>query len=245
MGIALVVIGVLFVVYGVAVMLVGSGTWFFAFWYVLGAVALLAAWAVLSGRWDALPALARHIVEGVLAVLVVSFAVTQVLIMQDFGDEGEPGLDYIVVLGAQVYERGPSVVLQYRLDEAIAYLRENGSTKCIVTGGQGFNEHTAEANVMADYLIEHGIDPARVIREDQAENTEQNIANSMAFFDPEHDRVGIVTNDFHVFRSLALARKQGIAHVCGIAAGSSAPYLPNNMVRESLGIAKDFLAGNL
>lgn len=245
MGIALVVIGIACILYGVLVMLVGSGTWFFAFWYGLGALMLIAAWVVLTDRWDALSSTAKHVVEGTVAVMLVGFAITQVAILQNFGDKGEPNLDYIVVLGAQVYERGPSVVLQYRLDAAYDYLVANERTKCIVSGGQGRNEHTAEANVMADYLIGRGIDSARVIREDASKNTDQNIANSMTFFNPEGDKVGIVTNNFHLFRALALARKAGIAKVSGIAAGSSPLYLPNNMVRESLGLAKDFIVGNL
>ena len=68
---------------------------------------------------------------------------------------------------------------------------------------------------------------------------------SMQFIDPEHDRVGIVTNKFHMFRGVRIACKAGIVNVCGIAAESNPLYLPNNMVRESLGVAKDFLAGNL
>ena len=58
-------------------------------------------------------------------------------------------------------------------------------------------------------------------------------------------RVGIVTNNFHVFRSVAIARKQGLADVCGIAAPSTAFYLPNNLFREVFGITKDALWGNL
>ena len=59
------------------------------------------------------------------------------------------------------------------------------------------------------------------------------------------DRVAIVTNDYHLFRGMAIARKQGIAHVSGIAAGATPWYLPNNMARESFGLAKDFVFGNL
>lgn len=245
MGVALVIIGIACILYGVAVMLVGSGTWFFAFWYVLGALVLAAAWFVMAGKWAALPDMARHVVCGVIAVLLAGFAFTQVLILKDFGGGGEPRLDFIVVLGAQVYEDRPSVVLQYRLDAARDYLKANPSTKCIVSGGQGPNEHTAEANVMADYLVQQGIDPARIIREDASENTKENIANSREIIGSPDASVGIVTNNFHQFRSLALARKQGMTRVCGIAAGSVPLYLPNNMVRESLGIAKDFLAGNM
>ena len=57
--------------------------------------------------------------------------------------------------------------------------------------------------------------------------------------------MGIVTNNFHLFRGMRIARKAGIVNVCGIAADSNPLYLPNNMVRESLGLAKDFLAGNI
>lgn len=245
MGVALIVIGIACILYGIAVMLAGSGTWFFAVWYAVGAIVLTAAWFIVSGRWDALPVIARHIAEGVLVAMLAGFAATLVAIAQDFDDEGEPGLDYLIVLGAQIRDDGPSAVLQYRLDAACDYLRANENTKCIVTGGQGFNEHAAEANVMADYLIGRGIDPARIIREDRAENTEQNIGYSMVFLDPKKDSVGIVTNNFHVFRSVRIARKAGMENVCGIAAESDLPYLPNNMVRESLGVAKDLLAGHL
>ena len=72
-------------------------------------------------------------------------------------DKGEDGLDYIVVLGAQMRQNGPSVVLQYRLDEAIKYLNDNPDTICIVSGGQGYNEPCTEAQGMAEYLEKKGV----------------------------------------------------------------------------------------
>lgn len=39
-----------------------------------------------------------------------------------FDDDGGDDLDYIIVLGAQVYKSGPSSVLKYRLDKAAEYL---------------------------------------------------------------------------------------------------------------------------
>ena len=245
MAIVLIILGAICALYGVAVMMVGSGTWFFAFWYVLGAVLIACGWAVHAGAWDALPLAAKRTTCALLGVLLVGFLATQVCIARNFNDAGEEGLDYIIVLGAQVRDDGPSMVLRYRLDTAAEYLSRNPSTMCIVTGGQGFNEPVPEARVMADYLLGSGVDPARIIVEDQAATTSDNIVNSMAFFDPETDRVGIVTNNFHVFRGVSIARRCGIKHACGIAAPSSLPYLPNNAVRESFGIAKAFLQGNL
>ncbi len=38
---------------------------------------------------------------------------------------GPDNLDYIIVLGAQVYKNGPSPVLKFRLDKAYEYLLQN------------------------------------------------------------------------------------------------------------------------
>ena len=52
--------------------------------------------------------------------------------------------------------------------------------------------------------------------------------------------VGIITNDFHLFRAKQIARKYGLDNVCGIAAKSTPVYLPNNMLREFLAEIKFF-----
>ena len=245
MSVALVTIGVICILYGVFVMMIRSGTWFFAFWYALGALFIGAGLAVRMGLWGTLPSLARWAVGAVTAVVLFGFAVCNVLIFQDFNDRGEPGLDYIVVLGAQVHESGPSTVLKHRLDTANAYLQKNEGTTCIVSGGKGDNEHAPEAHVMAEYLIERGIPAERIIVEDASLNTAQNIEFSAQHFDRANDAVGIVTNNFHEHRALAIARKAGVAHAMGIAAPSDPAFLPNNLARESLSLMKDFLVGNL
>ena len=146
-------------------------------------------------------------------------------------------MDYIIVLGAQVHENGPSVVLKYRLDRAIAYLEENTDTFCIVSGGQGYNEPFPEAEGMAAYLKEHGVSSERILLETESQTTSQNISNSMAYLQ-EDASVGIVTNDFHMFRALQTAKSQGLQNVCGISAGSVKRYLMNNMLREFFGEIK-------
>ena len=98
---------------------------------------------------------------------------------------------------------------------------------------------------MAAYLVERGIDPARIVEEDASTSTVENIANSMALMEGVEGGVGIVTNDFHVFRSVRIAQRLGLENACGIAAPSDAWFLPNNMLREFFGVVKDFLAGNL
>ena len=245
MAIALAMLGIICVLYGLFIMALGSGTWFFAFWYALGAILLVVALSVHHGWWESLSTTAQRVIGVAAAVLLGGFLVTQAFILSGFNDHGEDGLDCLIVLGAQVRDGGPSPVLTYRLETACDYLAENPETRCIVSGGQGQNEPAAEADVMAAYLIERGIDPDRIIIENRSSNTKENVEFSAALLDPARDRVGVVTNDFHVFRGTALARKAGYAHVTGIAAPSNLDILPNNLVRESLSLAKDFLAGNL
>ena len=245
MTVALVATGIACALYGACVMMVGSGTWFFAFWYVLAALLIGSGWAVHAGVWEAVPVLGRRVIAGALALVLVGFGATQALVFKEFHDRGEPDLDFIVVLGAQVYEWGPSSVLKHRLDTAYDYLAQNERTVCIVSGGKGSNEHAAEARVMADYLIARGISAERLRIEDASQNTAQNIAFSSRLIDPAYDSVGIVTNNFHEFRALAIARKAGLSHPTGIAAPCDPFFLPNNLARESLSIAKDFLIGNL
>ncbi len=245
MGIVLIIIGIACALYGMTVMMVGSGSKFFLFWYVLAAVLAFIGWALASGAWSNFPVVARRIIQVGGGLFCAFLIVTQVMVAKEFNDRGEPDLDYLIVLGAQVRPSGLSVALKSRLDAAYDYLIENENTTCIVSGGQGPNEPMTEADAMAGYLIERGLDPNRIIRENQSTNTSENIRNSMSFINPANDHVAIVTNDYHLFRGMAIARKQGIAHVSGIAAGATPWYLPNNMARESFGLAKDFVFGNL
>ena len=67
----------------------------------------------------------------------------------------------------------------------------------------------------------------------------------MELLDKDNDSVGIVTNNFHVFRGVHLARHMGIKDVCGISAPSNIYFQLNNMVREFFGIMKDLVCGNL
>lgn len=192
-----------------------------------------------------MPAILQKSIIAFLVLGLALFFFVEGLILTGFRAGGEAGLDYIIVLGAQMKEGGPSAALKFRLDKAYDYLAANENTICIVSGGQGANEPCSEAQGMYDYLVEKGISESRILMEDKSTDTSENIAFSAKLLNKESDRVGIVTNNFHVFRSVRLARHQGIKNVCGIAARSNVYFQLNNMVREFFGIMKDFVFGNL
>ena len=122
MGILLLTLGVACIAYGVSVFLVFSGTLFFAVWLAIGVA--LVAWSrlVLSGMWDRLPALVRTGVPGIALAGLAFLLALGAAIMHDVNQKPPAGLDYLVVLGAQIKQDGPSVVLRYRLDAAYDYL---------------------------------------------------------------------------------------------------------------------------
>lgn len=173
------------------------------------------------------------------------FAIVEGMILGQFGAEAEPGADYVIVLGAQWKQSGPSYVLQKRLDKAVEYLSENSDTLVIVSGGQGINEPITEASGMKSYLIQKGIEEERILAEERSTNTYENLVFSAEFLDKENDKVVLVTNNFHVFRALQIGKKQGYEHLEGLAADSYPAMVPNNLLREFFGVAKDFVVGNL
>lgn len=241
------ILGFLCLLYCVCILLfMGYGTNFFLIWGVLAACCGGLSLLLSREKWlNRIPGWLKKSFCICCAACVALFVLVEALILSRFGAEAEAGADYVIVLGAQWKQDGPSYVLQKRLDEAIVYLEENPDTAVIVTGGQGSNEHISEAEGMYGYLMEAGIAGERILREDQATSTVENLAFSAELLDKMNDRVVLVTNDFHMFRALSIAGKMGYEQAEGLAAGSFPWMLPNNLLREFLGVLKDFLAGNL
>ncbi len=244
-AILLTIIGILCILYGIAVFLIRSGTMFYAVWLAMGAGFLLLGFLSRIRFYDRLPKIARTLLLIAAALAILLFLICEGFVLKGFGSRAPAGLDYLIVLGAQVREDGPSAVLKYRLDAAANYLQENENTLCIVTGGKGEGEPSTEGDGMRKYLLQQGIAPERIIVEDRARNTVQNIQFSSQLMTSPDAPTALVTNNFHVTRAMALARKQGLTDIYAIAAPSDPLYLPNNMFREFFGLTKDFLLGNL
>ena len=127
--------------------------------------------------------------------------------------DGEDAPEFVVVLGAQVQGDKPSLTLKKRLDLAYTYLTEHPNAEAVVSGGQGPDEQYTEASVMARYLIDRGIGEERILREEKASDTRENLAFSRALVEPlgiDTSKVLIITSDFHLCRAKFLARKQGM-----------------------------------
>lgn len=221
------------------------GSPFFLVWYALAALAGIAGYLTAASLWHLIPSWILIAGGVILAVTAVLLIIAGAEIVSAFHQKTPEDLDLLIVLGALVHPDGPSRVLQYRLDAAAEYLKRNPRTRCIVSGGQGSNEPCPEGKAMKEYLVSKGIDAGRIQEENRSKSTYENILFSRELCDPEHDRTAIVTNEFHLRRSMALARKAGFRHVYGLAGKSKAVYMPNNFLRECCALIKDRLCGNL
>ena len=143
------------------------------------------------------------------------FIFIEALIIKGMMAKPKDNCDYIIVLGCQI--RGDHITrsLKNRLDVAVSYAIDNPDTTIIVSGGRG-----------------------------KGENTTENRKYSVQYIENTDSLVGIVTNNFHIARSRLLARHAGLNNTCGMPAESDHVLFINYMVREAIGIVKDFVFGN-
>lgn len=240
------VLGAGCILYCIGIGVNGFGTYFFLLWGGIGA-ACLGFGAIVGNRrlTASIPKPVKVAAGALVCAGALAFGAVEGMILSKYGAQAEPGADYCIVLGAQWKASGPSAVLRKRLDKAVEYLKANPDTKVIVSGGKGENEPIAEARGMCEYLVQAGIDRERILVEDKSRNTYENLVFSGEFLDKEKHKVVIVTNNFHVFRALSIAKKQGYGGAEGLAADSVFGMAPNNLLREFFGVVKDFVVGNL
>lgn len=147
--------------------------------------------------------------------------------------------DAIIVLGAQVTPDGsPSVQLGWRLDAAYDAWKQK-AVPVVVCGARGKDEPVAEADAMEQYLVNKGIPASDILKDPDSYNTNQNLQNAAALLQNLADvrKVLIVTSDYHVPRSLAIAKDLGY-DACGMGSPCKPEYWLKNHAREALAWCK-------
>ena len=210
-------------------------------WLALGA--MLIAAGLLTRQ--ALPHWLRYAWRAALCAGLAVVLALECLVVSGMSAAAPPGMDYLVVLGASVYADGPSPALTRRVNAVMACLDEHPNATIIASGGQGRSEPMSEAQCIRDELVKRGVDPGRILLEDRSTDTRENIAYSKALIGRTDAAVGIVTNNYHIWRSLRLARRAGLVNAHGIAAEYTGPTLFHYMIREAVSITVSFLRGYL
>lgn len=155
------------------------------------------------------------IVKICVAVAIIVFVAVEGMIIA-FPKKSTENCDYIIVLGARVMGNEPGLTLRGRLDRALEYVKSNDNDcKIVVSGGKGDGENISEAEAMKRYLVERGIKPEMIIKEDKSVNTMQNFEFSRDKIEKDSKEnvadvdVKVVTTDFHAFRSEKYAKRAG------------------------------------
>lgn len=184
------------------------------------------------------------LIKAMFIFLLASFIIIESFIVYHGGKKDSAQVDYLVVLGAGLWGETPSLTLRQRLDESLGFIKENPSTKVIVSGGMGPGETITEAEAMRRYLVDKGVDDKLIIKEDKSTSTEENLKftrNLLKQIDTrENIKIKIVTTNFHMFRSKLLAKSNGF-EVYGQPAPIHPLLIPAYYIREYMAVIKSLI----
>lgn len=244
----LMIIGVLCLIYFVMyIVLVDLTNLFTVFWLIagIGCIILRSLLKYTERNAVTIPAAVKWTAGILFGVAVLVFVVVEGIIIRYGAATPSAGADYVLVLGCQVKGTNPTYALTKRLDAAYDYLMNNQDTLVILSGGQGPGEDVTEAYAMAEYLKKKGLPESRMLLEDKSQNTDENIRFSMGLMKSSDAAVVLVTNHFHVFRGVGVAKKQGLTNVEGLGAPTKWYTVPNQYMREGFAVIKYKLWGQI
>lgn len=177
----------------------------------------------------------------IAAAGVVLLAAEAAVLAGGAEDGSAQPVDAVIVLGAGVNGETPSLTLQTRIRRAETYLALHPDVPVVLSGGQGPGEDITEAECMRRALASVGA--RRLFLEEQSTSTAENFAFSKEILEAqgiETDTavIGVVSNDFHLFRAGLIARREGLS-IVGIPAELPWWWLEANYyLRESFAVIK-------
>ncbi len=144
----------------------------------------------------------------------------------------------ILVLGAGIRNNEPSPMLEDRLKTAIKLYQKGISKKILVSGDHEFESHD-EVNIMKKYLVDAGIPSSDVFMDHAGLSTYDSIYRAKHIFGA--NKVIIVTQKYHLFRALYIAKKLDVSSR-GISADERI-YIGQSKrnIREIAARVKDFI----
>ena len=145
------------------------------------------------------------VVVGIIIVLGINLFVKN-SVKHKIVDENslDKNSDAILVLGAGLRNGKPSPVLKDRLDMAYKLYEDGYSEKIIVSGDHG-KKYYDEVNVMKNYLLDKGVDSNNIFMDHAGFSTYDSVYRAKEIF--LANKIIIVTQQFHLYRSLYIAKQ--------------------------------------
>jgi len=150
----------------------------------------------------------------------------------------EEDCDCIIVLGCGVWGDSPTPFLSDRLDTAIDLYKRGFAPKILMSGDHGQSDYD-EVNVMRRYALERGVPSEDIFMDHAGFSTYETMIRADKIFGIK--KAIVVTQAFHLARSLYDCRNFGIECRGVEAINSGYVVLPKNYVRETVARAKDLI----
>ena len=117
------------------------------------------------------------------------------------------GVDCILILGAGIWGDKPSPMLEDRLKEGIV-LYKQGTTKKIIMSGDHSREDYDEVKIMKEYAESEGVPSEDIFMDHAGFSSYDSVYRAKEIFGVQ--KMIIVTQRYHLYRSLYIAKKLGI-----------------------------------
>jgi len=139
--------------------------------------------------------------------------------------------DVILVMGAAQFDGRPSEVLLARLDQAKSTFKSGLAPRIYTIGGGAPGDRTTEAAASRTWLINNGISKKNILAIAKGRDT---LSSTKAYVEQmrkaKFSSVVIVTDPYHCYRAIKMAKDRGIKSTCsavesGPAANSGIKYL--------------------
>lgn len=169
-------------------------------------------------------------------VLLASF-----LLIYGFNDNVNHKEDAIIVLGAAVHGKTPSVSLADRLDTAVEYHKQNPDAVIVVSGGKGPQEEISEAEAMKNYLIKKGVNKTKIIKEEKSTSTLENFKFSKEILDKTFSKnysTAYITNEYHIYRASGISKIAGFNNATHTHSNTRWYALATGTLRECIAVLK-------
>lgn len=124
--------------------------------------------------------------------------------------------DVVLVLGYKTAGNNLDPLLEERLEIVLQLLEmEKYNNKKVIVSGGSVGWIKSEAELMKDYLVEHGIEPNRILVENESRDTVENLRFTKKMMEQEgFQSCVIVSNSFHMRRITMIAKNLGIGATC-------------------------------
>lgn len=189
----------------------------------------------------------RRTVKIIAAALISLFLAVEALLILHSTENSAGRGAHLLVLGAGLKGTEPSLTLKERLATAASIAKSKDDMIVIVSGGKGMQEDITEAEAMERYLLGAGIPAERILREERATSTKENIAFTLELLKARQGdaprELDLVTSGFHALRAKLIASRLGLrVHLTSAATPKS--VIINCYIRECFALAKTFLLDN-